>query len=669
MVGWRRKDFRKLPEMELSGCEIWPYARVSFAAHAKSQRVLACVIVLVLLSGCSGTDDDVGTRSGELRSRIDRLCNERLQAARKASQVDRWTHAKHGDPVQSKSSEVKLFKEIAESRRLLEKLQSELSNKGGPDTEKNWAENQRVLDDIDMLNVFRFIEGIDDEATFLSKDEAQHDPFFQIALASAPQPGTLQEVLERIAAHEEASSLTRASFLLGEGAQIPVSDSAPLEFNRGFRFVVTWTRTGEAEILLGTPAGARAGFLEVMSWDPTKRAFNYYERINPQEPMWFWKGDSSHALDPQSRGQACFRCHINGSPVMRELKQPWNNWHSEAAEISATVPDEIRRQQPRRTLFRQKKGAQILEAIVNHGIERWDSERVKRSRDGDSIRNVAGWTRQLTTTTSVNLITSQTKSDRRQAVDEEFIDLPLTFFLNVTALRSVLSGTLPTLDTRVRRPHYEAALEKYKFKLFENIPDTFFAFSVPQPSHEDTSAIRALVSNRLVTPKLAASILMVDFPNPIYSTKRQILFRVVSEVTDGQFDSAGTSDIPAQIESAVASSISDRSPTPNTLSEVQGLQPAEQFLFYFRLPKDTWEETVKAHITEYFASIRARLQLAEGVDEYLQLAVSRRAQFAAVAPGSHMILESNILFPDSTLAEMNLDMGVDGRPRQTPPDH
>jgi hypothetical protein len=499
---------------------------------------------------------------------------------------------------------------------------------------------------LEKLPVFQFVEGIDRQPSPLR--EGQSDPFFKIALTSSSQPGSLQDILDTIAGHDESRSMSRSSFLVGEGAQIPVSDTAPLSMDRGFRFVVTWARSGEADILLGTPAGARAGFLEVISWDPKKQAFNYYERINPQDPMWFWKGDSSHALNTSSRGRGCFRCHINGGLVMRDLRQPWNNWHSEAADISATVPDEIRRQQPRRTLFREKKGAQSLEAIVNQGIERWDTERIKRSFDGSSIRNVADWTRQLTTTTSVNLISSQTKSDRRQAVNEEFIDLPPAFFLNITALKSALSGTLPALDTRVERSHYEAALDKYQFKLFEDIRDTFFAFSVPEPSYEDTSAIRAMLSNKIVTPKLAASILMVDFPNPIYSAKREVLFTVVDEITDGQFDSAGVSDLPAQIESAVARSISSPSPTPSTLSEVQDLPPAEQFLFYFRLPDNTWEETVKAHITEYFSFVRARLQIAEGVDEYLQLAVARRAQFAAVAPGRHMILESDILFPDST---------------------
>ena len=620
---------------------------------------LACL--LNVCCGCSGPKSNAVQDSRQLRMALQELHEQQLQTAIEASQQDRWYRPR--EAVGSHG------KEIAAKQSQLAELQLELSalSDRSEEEEKTLVDNLRLLDELEVTNIFRSVEGIDRQPRPLNEEEAQSDLFFKAALSSGSQPGTLQDVLEKIDSYDGASSLTRSSFLLGEGSQIPVSNVAPFTMNRGFRFVVTWARAGEAEILLGTPAGARAGFLEVIAWDSEKQAFNYYERINAENPTWFWKGDSSHALKPRSRGNGCFRCHVNGGLVMRELRQPWNNWHSEAAQVSATVPDEIRRQEPRKTMFRKKKGAESLEAIVRHGIERWDSERAKRAINGNSINNVVDWTRQLTTTTSVNLISSQTKSERRHAVNEEFIDIPPTFFLNVTGLRSALSVELPVLDTRVERNHFEEALEKHEFKLFEDIPDTFFAFSVPEPSHEDNSAIRTMLSKKIVSSKLAASILMVDFPNPIYSAKRKSLFEIVDEVTDGEFGAAGTSDVSKQIETIVADAISTSSPTPSTVAEVQKLQPAEQFLFYYRLPNDTWEETVKRHVAEYFASVRARLQLADGVEEYLQLAVARRAQFAAVAPGSHMILESKILFPSSTITNTSLEMGVNGRPRTTTP--
>jgi hypothetical protein len=167
--------------MKILGCEIRAYCRLLFAALASCHLVLACIVVLFLLSGCSGADDDVLSRCGELRLRLERLREERLQAAREASQEDRWMRAKDGDPVRSRGSAVELLKEIADNRRQLEELQSGLSDESGSDHEKNRAENQSILENLDALNVFRFIEGIDDEATFLSTDETQHD---RMALSS-----------------------------------------------------------------------------------------------------------------------------------------------------------------------------------------------------------------------------------------------------------------------------------------------------------------------------------------------------------------------------------------------------------------------------------------------------------------------------------------------------
>ena len=607
--------------------------------------------------GCQHQQPEQNSRILELKEELKGLRDSQSEAAKRLAAFDRWTHRTSSD-IPAESTSNRFTTRIAEVENELISFKSLLIKRQDDASQLELQQIETLLESTPN-GVFRFIEGIDHVPVLLTVDDKQHDLFFQTVLSSDPIPSTLDDVLEKIAT--VVPGLTRSSFLVGEGSQIPV-DLLPVSEDRGFRFVVIWNRNSDTEILLGTPAGARTGFLEVMSWDAQKRAFNYYERLQPEDPIWFWKGDSSHSLVDQSRGQACFRCHINGSPIMRELSRPWNNWHSEAAGISTTVPDEIRRVQPRRDLFRQMNPAQILENRVRTGIKRWDTERMTRSLDGDAIRDVNQWLRQLTTTTTVNLISSQTKSDAQSAIDPSKVDLPLSFFLNGDALSAVLSKPLPIFDGQITRSHYDTVLARHDFQLFNNLLDTFFAFLVPVPSAEDASAVRMLIDNGIVTRKLVASILMVDFPNAIYSAKRQQLFDLTRRITDGSFSATVESDVTDQIVAAIGSTNRFAHPSTTALIDVQNMPAADQFRFYYDLPAVQWEDIILAHISEYFGFIRKQLDSVDGVDEYLMLADSRRAQFATIAPGVHMIQESDILFPHTSF-ESRVEMGVNGRPR------
>src|SRR4029077_18661452 len=55
---------------------------------------------------------------------------------------------------------------------------------------------------------------------------------------------------------------------------------------------------------------------------------------------WKFRGssDGADALGDSQRDSTCFRCHINGAPVMKELLFPWNNWHSVASRAGYLMP-------------------------------------------------------------------------------------------------------------------------------------------------------------------------------------------------------------------------------------------------------------------------------------------------------------------------------------------
>ncbi|NOU13054.1 MAG: hypothetical protein HOO92_03660 [Methylococcaceae bacterium] len=621
----------------------------------------ATLILKLICMGCCvfftvGCRDQPTTdKAIRLTKKLQDLHNLELKVAQDVSARDRW---KRTGAAEWKAEPLNtLYTQISDAKNQLKIVHQELASGGQSSAAlKVLSDATAAMDDSTAL--FRFIEGVDATAQRLGPADKQNDPFFLSLISRDRLPGTLQEVLEML--RQDHSEMTRESFLLGEGSQIPVASSTPLEFNRGFRFVVTWNREGRPEILLGTPAGARSGFLEVMAWDPQKRAFNYYERQQPSSPLWFWKGDSSNAIQLKSRGKACFRCHINGNPIMRELNRPWDNWHSEAVSITSTVPDEIRHQQPRRELFSNKEQARILEDGVRDGISRWTTERIARSIDDQNIRNVSSWTRQMLTTSNTNLGSSQTTSDKLMAIDPESIDLPRSFFLNFDAFEQVISMSLPSIDTRVKRSDYEAALTNHSFQLIGGIPDTFFAFSIPEPSGEDLVAIRLLLERKIITSKLAASLLMVDFPNPVYSQKRNQLFEYIKTIETGEFTTAG-SNVDEQIVAAIRTHSQPNS-LPINLLQVQQLGPADQFLFYYLLPDKGREKIMIAHLQEYLTSVRQQLDHSQGVDDYLMLAVSRRNQFAAMLPGTLMIQETDILFPSTPTVDPKWVMGTDGRP-------
>jgi hypothetical protein len=151
------------------------------------------------------------------------------------------------------------------------------------------------------------------------------DPMARVFFRRGRWPMTLEEVLDGLT---EAGELPAQSvYLIGEAGQIPPHEAPGLR--RDFRFAITRAEPGkDADLLVSSDPGSV--FLQVAAWDPQARVFNYYMRISP---AWVWTGDSWSALAPESRGKGCFDSHVNGSVVMKELKQPWSNWQSMSATI------------------------------------------------------------------------------------------------------------------------------------------------------------------------------------------------------------------------------------------------------------------------------------------------------------------------------------------------
>lgn len=236
-------------------------------------------------------------------------------------------------------------------------------------------------DDTNTPHIWRHIHGLDSQAEKMQNAEVAqklNDAFATLVFRSGRFPATSQQLLDVLRPHQASGKYERLTMMIAEGGQLrnPVDDLG-VAIGRDFRLVITWREGTNAQILLSIPAGNRSDLLEVVSWDPSKHAFNFYERqmINAQ-PRWFWLGDTSHAFKQETRGHTCFGCHIHGTLIMKELIKPWNNWESEDATISG-IPRDIRDSEP---FLQGLTNARVLESIVRAGINQSSASQIDQAR-------------------------------------------------------------------------------------------------------------------------------------------------------------------------------------------------------------------------------------------------------------------------------------------------
>jgi hypothetical protein len=499
--------------------------------------------------------------------------------------------------------------------------------------------------------ICRFIFGRDEVPRVMTAEEsAEHlnDPFATLLLRRGVLPMTMRSLtaeLDRFKRRPEGLP-QQASFLVADGGQIPWSPETTA-LNRAFRIVVVRHRGGDSELLVstGTDFDSESIFLQVFAWDPRNAAYNFYER---RSGAWCWAGSSWDALEPDSRGNGPFDSHVNGGPVMKELKTPWMHWHSQAATINADVlaPNDPLRDEP---LYRDRAGAEKLETFIRAGIARWNKARFeKRIVDGQLTR-AQEFLRQVLVTTTLNITSSAQESRVLQSGD--LLRLPRTFFLNTDALLSVLRLPITFRAPTVDAQHYLDLLGRYDVKIrdqnFQFAGDTHFAFAVPEPAFEDLVVLQELLARGILSRKAAVALLMVDFPNPVFSSRRdKLLVHVPDEfpTTEGAFETAFVPMVRRAAETA----------TPDA--------PEREFLAVWDLLDADWEQAVVERLQDYLANVDRQLAAAEGFDAFFRLAESRRREFRRRPLAEFRLTTATTNIPeDAPFLEMSADARV--RPR------
>jgi hypothetical protein len=497
-----------------------------------------------------------------------------------------------------------------------------------------------VADDV----VHRLVLGQDQAPVRLTADEVEDlgDPFARLLLANGVFPRTAGEVLERLAsAVPDGDPLqTHQFFVVGEGTQIP-SGSAVIE--RNLRFVVSVGEgPGGADIVMSAPH-PESGFAEVMAWDGSRGGFNYYRTVG-ESSAWVFAGNSRHALTGPTRDQGPFESHKSGHVLMKELRLPWVHWDSPTARVGLSIFAEqnlldhpwVKRLAP--------GGAYTLEeAVAIPSMQRWTKVRLDSLMAGDADETPRRLLEQVLTTPTVNLESSNTSSAAALSGAQRKVDLPDTFFVDSAALSGILQLPRPP-QPFVTSAIYAASIDKFNVRLtdgaqFSQPGDTHFAFVVPERSFEDTETLGQAVKRGILSKRLAACLLTVDFPNPIFSARRERLLR---HVPDGPLDAAA--DFSQSIAEAILSS-------PEAS---QRGTPEAEF-------KERWDvgEDFAAHfsqlLTNYYAAFSERLGTQEGFDNYMELAESRRARVNAMP-----IAESPMLFSQSDIDPLPRRMRANG---------
>ncbi|OUC96987.1 hypothetical protein [Streptomyces swartbergensis] len=487
--------------------------------------------------------------------------------------------------------------------------------------------------------LYRRISGRDDRAWPVSDEELTSlgDPmaveFFRVGVF----PTTVQDLLSRLPATAAAS---RKVYLVSEAGQV----SADAIGERDMRFAITTAvRGSQVDLLVSTQAGGdpQEGFLQVAGWDPEARVFNFYARF---ESSWVWAGNSWDALEPDSRGKGCFDSHVNGSAVMKELRIPWINWQSERATIRLAEDDPLHHDQ----LFQQVIGAQQLELTVRSLITRWTAARLAAVTANGVVDHPDRLLRHLFTSTTVNLTSTDRQSSNITA-DSPDLTLPTGFWLNQDVLFDDLRLSTQAAPPRAPAARYLASVTRFDFRLEEKFSgfsqpgDTFFAFVVPEAAHEDNEVVRQMVRNGLVPAKFAACVLMVDFPNPVFSPARSHLMRYVPITPTNAVELCGK----------VAQAILDAAGTLSADS------PEGRFAEHWQVPDDAWRTVFGQRVDAYLRGVTERIRTESGFDDYVRLAESRRRQFRHMKLNEfELTLPVTNIPPDAPLLAMREDATV-----------
>lgn len=480
-------------------------------------------------------------------------------------------------------------------------------------------------------SLVRFILGADPEPVALGASAIGElgDAIAQNLFSQGVFPRTPEELLQAL--EKVGGELApQRTFVVGEDSQLP-----PGTAGSGIRaFLITRGGGTDGPDVIISTSRPDAGFIEVMAWDNRRQGFNFYQTRDSAQP-WILAGNSADALRPESAGSGPFESHPSGNFLLKELRFPWVHWHSSAATIRAdAVPAEL----AAHPWFTERQDAQDLEiAAAMPAIRRWTRTRLQAAVGPDgAVDNPGQIMRSFLATPTVNLVSSRTQASLIVNAQVERFDIPHAFFVDSECLREVLGLPAPgTEQFTVAAALYREVLTEHGVTirangqvLVEPPQDTHFAFVVPERAFEDIETVRIAIEMGLVSRRLAACLLMVDFANPIFSPRREALL-TPQHMPETATLSGGQSSFSDDFANAIVGS---------DAASDEGTAEAE-FAGLWSIG-DAWAERFAPMLTAYYEAAAGRLNDTAGLTEVFRLAESRRNSVRAMPMGR----ETDLLF-------------------------
>jgi hypothetical protein len=295
---------------------------------------------------------------------------------------------------------------------------------------------------------------------------------------------------------------------------------------------------GDAELLFGfflarrgSTLSVREGFVELIAWDRTKRMYNFWELIGPD---WHYRGDANDiaanvAALNLGRSDAqfaftktskdgepvlrCSGCHTLGTPVMKEIDPPHNDWWrtTRPLPLDPLKPDaEVSR------LLAGVADASNLARVVKRGIDRLVTE---STATGSTL---AQRLRSLATTMEMNLA-SDTVPLQTRIAEGTAVEIPAGFFVDTRLVEKPAA-------VRVDLKAYRAALKSVGSSFppestTSTAQESHHAFLVPTRSYVDNRVLDDLIARGVLDEELVADVLAVDLTTPVFSRDRGSLMR------------------------------------------------------------------------------------------------------------------------------------------------
>ncbi|HET6610516.1 MAG TPA: hypothetical protein VFG83_00930 [Kofleriaceae bacterium] len=319
-------------------------------------------------------------------------------------------------------------------------------------------------------------------------------------------PTSFTEIMAKLKENDTCTS--------GDGLRTRlVSETAQLmDMPTNYRSVTTKQCNGRKEFgiffsLFGlTPGGDVPTNVEIIAFDETKQAFNFYA-VEPDGFKFF--GSSIALLDGPGEGEVrrCAGCHTGGGPIMKEMNSPWMHWEGDlttpgAQELVAAHAD-----------FGQKSNGINLESVVTAGNGVWNKTRVDFLKTNGSVQDLL---RPLFCTVEVNTDTGSSGKSPPEGGEggSELSSVPADSLLD-PQLKSFGSISIEFAD-------YDALI-KSNGQHVGNVPgkiDTVVDYVFPERAMADNDYVEHLVSAGIVDDDFVKDALMVDFTRPVFSDDR-----------------------------------------------------------------------------------------------------------------------------------------------------